>query len=56
MEELFNHTADPPIDDTTSYMAAVAAIKKGLGKRVNNLFPMYTFFNNMPQGKKPIHE
>ena len=53
MEDLITNTADPPPEDNTSFDDMVKAIQKGLGKRINQCYPMYRFFKNMPKAENP---
>ena len=54
MEDLLLHTADPPTTEDTKFDDAVEAVRKGLSDRINDCYPMYHFFQCMPQGRKNI--
>ena len=54
MEDLLLHTADPPLQDDTSFDNTIEAVRKGLSDRINDCYPMYHFFQCMPQGRKGI--
>ena len=51
MQDLFDATTIPA---TATFEQAITAIRTGMQGRVNDSYPMYRFFTNMPQGSKPI--